>query len=205
LPQEISLRVKIPSVQLDEDIDLPLPSVNSPDGAGLIYTQDGHYRVNLLRLRVELAHIHGRIYDLLYSNRSCAVDRLERRRSVIQIQTKLDTWYEGIPLAFRIEHLSSIGCRRKLLEMTKIYHGYLLAHVMAHGFYSNDAEWLKYISAISTIMMSDVTITQNHLGTARSINIEEPPSPLGWDKLVHISRGWIKLFHIATKIECLAW
>ncbi|KAJ5611403.1 hypothetical protein N7510_008122 [Penicillium lagena] len=204
LDKEISIRVKTPSIQSDNDIDLPLPPLTSPDGAGVICTRDGHSRTNVFLLRVQLAHIHGKIYDLLYSNRASAVDRLERRRRIIQLQAKLEYWYESIPLAFRIENLSSTACGEGLVQMTKIYHGFLLAEVMAHGFYSRDADWLKRISAVSTISMNDVTLTQNHFGTARSNTVEEPPSPLGWDKLVQISRGCMKLFHVATQIECLA-
>jgi hypothetical protein len=161
--------------------------------------------MSYFRLRVELAYIQGAIYDLLYSNRAAKVDAQERQRRVMQIQAKLDNWYERIPVLFQIDVVSSSVGPIELVLVTKMHHGYLIAKVMAHGFYSKDAKWIKGESTPDTVTMNDLVLTQDKFGAARGNTSQDPPSPLGWQELVQISRGFIKLFHAANEIESLIW
>ncbi|RDW72837.1 hypothetical protein BP6252_06744 [Coleophoma cylindrospora] len=121
LDKDLSLRAKAPSVQCDADIDIPLPPIVLSDGAGIITSKDGHSHLNLFRLRVDLAHIEGKIYDLLYSSRSIKAPKPERQRRVTSLQAMLDHWYARIPPAFKIEmasatHSSRLDAESQLLE-----------------------------------------------------------------------------------------
>ena len=203
--QETSLRVKTPSFQFDNDIDIPLPPMFSEDGVGLLSTVDGRNVLNYFRLRVELAYIHGIIYDLLYSARASRTDEQERNRRVAHIQTKLDKWYERIPVVFQMDHVASVVGPAELVQVTRMHHSFLIAKVMAHGFYSRDAAWIRGNKPQSSITIDDLVLTQDHFGAARGNIGQNPPSKQGWEELVYISRGCMKLFHATSQIESLIW
>ena len=161
--------------------------------------------MNLFRLRVELAHIQGIIYDLLYSNRAAQIDELERGRRVAQVQAKLEKWCERVPAVFRIDYVSSNVGPTELVQITKMHNGYLLSKATAHGFYSRDADWIKGTGSPSSITMDDLVVTQYQFGAARGNTNQSPPSPSGWQELVQISRGYMKLFHTANQVGDLIW
>jgi hypothetical protein len=192
-------------MQSDNDIDLPLPPISPPDGLGLIWALDGRNVMNFFRLRIELAHIQGNVYDLLYSNRAARIDEPERHRRTTQVQAKLNRWYERIPTVFRIERVSSNVGPVELIQITKMHHGHLIAKVMAQGFYSQDADWIKGTGSPSTITMDDLVLTQYQFGAARGNTNQAPPSPSGWEELVQISRGCMELFHTANQLDDLVW
>lgn len=123
----------------------------------------------------------------------------------MQIQAKLDNWYERIPVLFHIDHLLSTVGPIELILVTKMHHGYLIAKVMAHGFYSKDAKWIQGESSSDTITINDLVLTQDKFGAARGNTSQDPPSPLGWQELVQLSRAFIKLFHAANQIESVIW
>ena len=197
--------MKTPSFQADHDINQPLPPEAPSDDCGVLRSLDRCHTVNLFRLRVELAHIQGKTYDLLYSNRAASIDNSERQQRTAEVQAKLSLWYERIPSVFRIDDVVSSVGPNELVQMTKLFHQYLLTLFMAHGLYSEAAEWVKRIGAVSSVTTSDIATTQDRFGSVRSSNNQSPPSPSGWDQLVSVSRGCMKLFHLATEIECLAW
>jgi hypothetical protein len=205
LKQEISLRVKLPSIQGDSDIDQPLPLWDPSDGAGIIWTGDGTVPMNLFRFRVELAHIQGKVYETLYSNQTSALSAGVRQERIAQLQASIDTWYSNVPPAFRMEQLSSTASPTGLVQMTKLYYGFLMAQAMTHGFYSKNADWLKQMGSLSAGDIDDIEDMQAQFGAAKGDDFQAPPSTAAWDKLVHISRSFMGLFHLATNIECLAW
>lgn len=197
--------MKTPSIQSDHDIDLPLPPASPVDGVGLVWALDGRNAMNLFRLRLELAHIQGTIYDMLYSNRAARIDEPERHRRVTRVQAKLDKWYGRVPPVFCIDHVSSNVGPAELVQITKMHNGYLLSKVTTHGFYSRDADWIKGAGSPSTIKMDDLVLTQYQFGAARGNTNQTPPSPSGWEELVRLSRGYMKLFHTANQIGDLIW
>ncbi|KAF4503214.1 NADH oxidase [Fusarium agapanthi] len=133
LDKDICLRAQTPSCQFDEDIDISLPVLAPPDSVGLIWTQNGQVHFNYHRRRVELAYIQGKVYDLLYSNRSSKATAQERQRRVSRLQSMLDQWYERIPNVFHIEHVAATVGPSQLVQMTKMHHAFLLTEVMIHA------------------------------------------------------------------------
>ncbi|KAF4955580.1 hypothetical protein FGADI_4415 [Fusarium gaditjirri] len=133
LDKDICLRAQTPSCQFDEDIDISLPVLAPPDSVGLIWTQNGQVHFNYHRRRVELAYIQGKVYDLLYSNRSNKVTAQERQRRVSRLQSMVDQWYERIPTVFHIEHVAATVGPSQLVQMAKMHHAFLLTEVMIHA------------------------------------------------------------------------
>ncbi|RBQ97290.1 hypothetical protein FVER53590_09299 [Fusarium verticillioides] len=206
LDKDICLRAQTPSCQFDEDIDISLPAPAPPDSVGLIWTQNGQVHFNYHRRRVELAYIQGKVYDLLYSNRSSKVTAQERQRRVTRLQSMLDQWYERIPNVFHIEHVAATVGPSQLVQMTKMHHAFLLTEVMIHGIYSHNAEWVKRISSFSRATITSVGNLENRgFGGAGKCQDQAPPLPEGWNHCVDVSRGCMKLFQEATPTECLIW
>ncbi|KAF5724364.1 transcriptional regulator [Fusarium mundagurra] len=204
LDKDICLRAQTPSCQFDEDIDISLPAIAPPDSVGLIWTQNGQVHFNYHRRRVELAYIQGKVYDLLYSNRSSKVTAQERQRRVTRLQSMLDQWYERIPNVFHIEHVAATVGPSQLVQMTKMHHAFLLTEVMIHGIYSHNAEWVKRISSLSRATITSVGNVENrYFDGAGKCQDQAPPLPEGWNHCVDVSRGCMKLFQEATPTECL--
>ncbi|KAF5536106.1 transcriptional regulator, partial [Fusarium napiforme] len=204
LDKDICLRAQTPSCQFDEDIDISLPALAPPDSVGLIWTQNGQVHFNYHRRRVELAYIQGKVYDLLYSNRSSKVTAQERQRRVTRLQSMLDQWYERIPNVFHIEHVAATVGPSQLVQMTKMHHAFLLTEVMIHGIYSHNAEWVKRISSFSRATITSVGNLENRgFDGAGKCQDQAPPLPEGWNHCVDVSRGCMKLFQEATPTECL--
>ncbi|KND86591.1 putative transcriptional regulatory protein [Tolypocladium ophioglossoides CBS 100239] len=205
LDKDISLRIMAPSVQSDIDIDVPLPSLKASDGVGLIWTQDGRSKVNFHRLRVDLGHIEGQVYDFLYSNRSSKIPKEERQRRVRRLQGQLDRWYQRVPAAFQIEHVASTLDPGELAMVTKMHYAYLLATIMTHGLYGHSAEWIRRVSSPGREEIRDLAKSMDSCATTASAKSQSPPFPGGWSRCVEISRGCMKLFEKSTPTECLVW
>ena len=193
--------MKIPYLQAEADIDVALPPVISSDGAGLVWSSDGRHSANYFRLRVELAHVQGRVYDTLFANRAALLTAAEHQTKAALIKNKLDQWYQQIPLAFRIEHILSTATPEGLVQMTKMYHLYILCETMVHGFFNHNAEWMRRASTLDRFHSDTLTNQQDRFKPLCLSIILEEPSPDEWAKLIDLSRGCLKLFHAATKVE----
>ncbi|KAJ4259543.1 hypothetical protein NW762_007472 [Fusarium torreyae] len=104
--KDLSLRTEQPSIQLDDDIDIDLPSSlpeldnGSGADAGTVITADGNARMNYFLARVQLANIQGGIYDHLYSTRSSKRSLAERKTTRESIVDALKKWRASVPPQF---------------------------------------------------------------------------------------------------------
>lgn len=88
--KDISLRWHTPPIQSDADIGVDFPPEHPMDDAGTIYTMDGRIRVNFFRLRLQLAHIQGRVYQLLFAVKADGIGVDERRKRVTVLHHQLE-------------------------------------------------------------------------------------------------------------------
>ncbi|KAF2865225.1 hypothetical protein BDV95DRAFT_632430 [Massariosphaeria phaeospora] len=115
LDKDLSMRSKQPSVQLDDDVDLELPSPevfpyqvddgcigDTSVGPGIIVTADGAVEMNYFVTRIQLAVIGGGVYDYLYSTRSQKRSIEERSRALESLACALETWKASIPFEFSV-------------------------------------------------------------------------------------------------------
>ncbi|PYI34314.1 hypothetical protein BP00DRAFT_433948 [Aspergillus indologenus CBS 114.80] len=106
LDKDLSLRAEIPPVQLDDDIDVDLPSSlpvsldDNDNTAGTLVTDDGKAKLSYFFARIQLASIEGRIYRYLYSTQASKQSPLERTLLRDSISVALDEWRASIPLEF---------------------------------------------------------------------------------------------------------
>ncbi|KAF7550385.1 hypothetical protein G7046_g8028 [Stylonectria norvegica] len=129
----------------------------------------------------------------------------ERRQIITQLEQKLSDWYKRIPATFSMEHVSSTVKPCWLVQMTKLYFGYLLTEVMTHGLYSGDADWVTHLGQRTRVTTKHIMSIQYDFGATRSHYDQSPPSSSGWDKLVEVSRECLKLFHTVADVESLIW
>jgi hypothetical protein len=114
LDKHLSICTKQPSIQLDDDIDIDLPSPefdghqldkahileNTMHETGIIATVNGAARINYFLARIQLAVIEGGIYDYLYSVRSQKRSHEERARALESVARALELWSAAIPPEF---------------------------------------------------------------------------------------------------------
>lgn len=156
-------------------------------------------------MRLDLSHIQGKVYDLLYSNRSLRIPPAERKRRVSQLSTMLSQWYERIPTAFRIEHVSATVGDTELVQMVKLHHAYLHALVHVHGVYSHQAEWIGLLGSLSRAAIEQFAVTMQGPSSTCGNEQQSPPEGKGWEECVEVARGCMKLFQDTTPTECLIW
>ncbi|KAK6216826.1 fungal specific transcription factor [Colletotrichum tabaci] len=199
MDKDISLRSKTPSFQLDADIDLALPELYPNDGAGIIAAKNGS-EFNFFRARVELSHIAGKVYDLLYSTRARKVSRQESQSRVTRLEEMLESWYGKIPAEFRLDSVLQNIDALPAVHMSLVYHHYFVVVVMTHGIYSHDADWVHRISTYCRTAMRDLD------GVPVAANLKQnAPLPDGWDRCVELSRRCMKLFAESPMTDCSIW
>jgi hypothetical protein len=113
LDKDLSMRSKQPSIQLDDDVDLDLPSSRLADrqinndciddariAPGVVNTADGIAELNYFSTRIQLAVIEGGVYDYLYSTRSLKRSAEERSHALESVSCALEAWKASIPFEF---------------------------------------------------------------------------------------------------------
>ncbi|RYO97970.1 hypothetical protein DL764_007231 [Monosporascus ibericus] len=176
--QELSLRLRTPSFQLDSDVDIDLPRAEPDELDGSIESLDGLSRFNYFRARVLLAHISGKIYDELFSHRSKKLSPQTRQQRVVGLDRILDKWQRSIPAPLHPEHLG------QTLGMVP---GSLM--VMLHGVYSLESPWIKRLGGFTN------TVLQHAANNSEvCLKHQAPPLPSAWAKIVSTSRGCLQLY-----------
>ncbi|KAK4184424.1 fungal-specific transcription factor domain-containing protein [Podospora australis] len=206
LDKEICLMHHTPSVQCDEDIDQDLPSPAPADGVGDIYTADGLQRVNYLRLRVRLAHLHGKVYDLLYSTRSRKLSPTERTARVVRLSTMLEKWRLSIPSEMSLTSLSKGGSRPlgrlELAFMFTLQSSWFHCMVMVHGIWSTEAAWVRKNVSPNGL----ATLEKSETDSGRKCCMgQNPPLPSAWKRTVEVSRECLAVASQLPESDCNVW
>lgn len=194
-----------PSFQSDSDIDVPLPPLEPPlDSCGLMWTLDGQVYFNFYRMRVDLANIQGKIYDLLYSNRSSKIGLAERQKRIAHLQALLDRWHDRIPPEFQIKTVASSTGPMELIPLTKLHHSYLLCVFMTNGVCGHDPKWVNFVGTISS------SVWESRCTDNGGCNLNPSAGgmaalPEAWAKCVEMSRDGMQLFQDVSPTDCLIW
>ncbi len=194
--KDICLRHHTPSVQVDDEIDLDLPAERPPDEAGNIYAKDGRVLTNFFRLRLRLAHIQGRVYNLLFSIRAAKVTPQERQVRVALLHNQLEHWRLTVPPELQADAATEHASRIALSWLCMMHFSYLGCLVMIHGMWSHDAEWRKRL--IATPSSSSI----NGAGEGARL---APSLPKGWRYCVRMSRHCMKLMYLMPLSDCSLW
>ena len=195
LDKDLSMRSKQPSIQVDDDINLDLPSPtvlqynddrskshNTDDNTGVITTADGTVKMNYLTARIQLAAVEGGVYDYIYSARSRKRNTEERSRALQSVACALEQWKASIPSEFN----ASAGSRRvapEMLRFLRVLHSTSLACTtfinQAHAW---DDEWIASIRRYDRQGI-------------------EPLLPPKWEVLVREARDLLVLFKASGETD----
>lgn len=183
LDKDLSLRAQQPSVQLDDDIDVELPSslpVANDDNdstAGIIITTDGNARMNYFLARIQLANIEGRVYDCLYSTRAVNRSLEERESAKESIVSALDEWRAFIPPEFS-PSIVTCSTRNKPANsgfFCVLHSTSLQCMALVYRAHAWDGQWVRSLRSHS-----------------RGLQILQLPPY--WEIIVHQARSYMLLF-----------
>jgi hypothetical protein len=177
-----------PSLQTDSDIDIELPGSGGDDSTGLLYSVDGRSQLHLFRLKVQLAYLEGKIYDMLLSNRSRKLTPEARQQAVTHISQLLERWKQSIPGPLQLENMSGNLLSGPLVHMTVVYQTYLMCLTMTHGLYANDSPWLNALGGLG----SDLLRTFNPQGRM-SMEGTASSTQVAWERCVGTSRAILNI------------
>ena len=158
LDKDLSMRSKQPSIQIDDDINLDLPSPtilqhnleqgeinNNDDAIGVITAVDGTLKMNYFTARIQLATVEGGVYDYIYSTRSRKRSPEERSRALQSVACALEQWKSSIPPEFN----ALAGSRRvapSMLRFLGVLHSTSLAcTTLTNQAHAWDVEWIASI------------------------------------------------------------
>lgn len=202
----MSIKMKDPSLISDSDVNIPLPPRLDARAVSIISTRDRQSSFNIFRQRVELAHIEGKAFDLLYSPKSMELDTPAKQARVSSIQKMLDEWYSRIPIAFKLENVTStVVGHDELIQLNHMYHAYILCLLCANGIWSGEAEWMQRIDSLSRAAIEDVALALQGPKITTCTQHLNPPLAEGWSLCARSSRDYIKLIHGSPKAQCLMW
>lgn len=183
LDKDLSLRSQQPSVQLDDDIDVDLPSSlptsndDNDNTAGIVVTADGNVRMNYFLARVKLANIEGRVYDCLYSTRAVNRSLEERGNAKENIVNALDEWRASIPPEFSASLVAS-STRNKPANsgfFCVLHAANLQCLALVNRAHAWDGQWVSGLRSHS-----------------RGLQILQLPPY--WETMVHQARNYMLLF-----------
>jgi hypothetical protein len=194
LDKDLSMRAKLPSIQVDDDINLPLPSPtvlqyddrsqinNTDDAMGIVTTADGTVKMNYLTARIQLAAIQGGVYDYIYSTRAQKRSPEERTHALQSVACALEQWKASIPSEFN----ASAGSRRvasSILRFLGLLHSTSMAcTTLIYQAHAWDIEWIASIRRYGTQGI-------------------EPVLPPKWEVLVGEARDLLVLFGVLGETD----
>ncbi|KAI0429517.1 fungal-specific transcription factor domain-containing protein [Xylaria sp. FL1042] len=193
LDRDISLQSGLAPVQLEGDIDLDLPPVESKDDlAGFIFCADGYTKMNFFRARVELAKIQGAVYNCVYSAYAQNLPLEERAQRRARIVNMLDEWRARIPPDFHpmaLLRAHSPGLSRYLciLYSTSLSCRALISFASASDSF-HYSEWMKQLQEYG----GKIVMGRNN---------SHAPVPPGWQALADASREYMGLSKTVTLID----
>ncbi|KAF4342066.1 transcriptional activator Mut3p [Fusarium beomiforme] len=181
LDRDIAMRTKLPPIQNHKDISINWPSATPSDGTGLLYTADGTASFNFFLSRIQLAHIQGEVYETMLSMSPTASDVYVRLENMARIHQMLDDWASRIPSEFSpltIAHSGNVNLQR---AFGVLYSSHLTCRSIVCKAHAMEAQWIPGL--------------QDYCRKAVEQGIVAAPRlPVGWHKLVHETREYIKLF-----------
>ncbi|PTB42725.1 hypothetical protein M441DRAFT_57394 [Trichoderma asperellum CBS 433.97] len=197
LDKDLSMRSKQPSIQIDDDINLDLPSPavveyqiagmsginDTGNDTGIIATTDRTVKMNYFVTRIQLATIEGGVYDYLYSTRSQKRSPKERSHALQSVASALEQWKVSIPPEFS----ASVALMRVPYDVLRFL-GELHSTTLACTTLINQAHaWdAKWVASIRRYGRQGIV----------------PILPPKWEVLVHEARDLMVLLGTLGMTDC---
>ncbi len=193
LDREMSLRLRDPYLQQDDDMDVALPEFKDlNDKSSIIFAGDGQTWLNFLLCRTDLARIQARMYHGIYSVRAEKSTVDEREAAMADLDSMVHEWKQSIPLQFQPDMLSDRSFGTNLRYLVHLHFIYYHCYYLAHGIYAHDPEWMRRVT----------TYSDRYSGRAALISDtpwQESPLPTTWVQDLETARECMRLFKVVHK------
>ena len=194
LDRDMSMRTAQPPIQRDEDISLDLPPVEPEiDHAGFVFAADGIVKMNFFRVRVQLAYIQGKVYDLVYSVSGLSTGLEEATAKTLNTFHLLDGWTSQIPVDFQAATLVQTDPLSLSRHFCVLYSSSHLSRFIISKSSSWDPSWVGRLQDYGSKII-----------TGKSDQVA--PVPQGWLTLLDESRKFMALFmNVNPKDTSFVW
>jgi len=207
LDRDISGRTSDPPLLRDEDHDIALP--DSAEGRGLIrFSVAGSGAAvyfDLFQAWIRLAHIQGRIYEVLFSARADAQTPAAKDTHRKQIHGMLHAWLATVPAELRAAVMvrGVLSPAPAARQLTVLYFAWLACFFQTHRVGSHDAEWVARLVEYSQRAIGGPGNPEPVLGSPLRRYVE--PSS-GWVEVVAAARESARLFRVVEEDDSwLTW
>ncbi|KAI1095726.1 fungal-specific transcription factor domain-containing protein [Rostrohypoxylon terebratum] len=186
LDRDISLNCKLAPIQLDSEIELDLPPIETTDDhTGFVFAPDGREKLNFFRARVELAMIQGKVYECAYSASAQKFASKERSQKARQIFGMLDDWTSKISPVFSASTLRQASAPALSRYFCILYSARLSCRTLIS--YASAWDSFHYSIWMGNVQDYGKKVVE---GQAAS----EIPIPQKWQELVSECREYMRLY-----------
>ncbi|KAM0551822.1 hypothetical protein ACHAPJ_008157 [Fusarium lateritium] len=196
IDRDLSLHTFEPYLLQDHDIGLDVDEIACEDGVGCLLLEDCQQRVEILKLRIRLAIIQGKVYDLIYSVRASKLSLSQKQAANDRLQRMLEEWYNLLPDSFKVDKISSLEARlrRHCISLHIVYYQCLFATRRAS---IRNTHWIKRLTEFS-----DASERRDHTGDAQSAAL----LPSNWSTLVEAARACLAMLKLIESTDtALRW
>ncbi|UZP45344.1 hypothetical protein NXS19_013156 [Fusarium pseudograminearum] len=159
--RQISQRSQCPYSHLDADTDIELPDLNPENNLGVMVSSTDSVRFNYLRVKAQFAYIQGKVYDLLYSQKSTTLTQDQKYNMILRIEEMLAEWVQEIP----VELHTAQGIRERLSPaatdlMMNLWFHHAECRIKIHSIFTFEDAWVNrvrlYLSPAVIGMSNDI-------------------------------------------------
>ncbi|KAI1296962.1 fungal-specific transcription factor domain-containing protein [Xylaria venustula] len=199
LDRDLALRSKAAYTQFDTETDLELPKLDGKDHSGMLTSSAGGISINYMRKRIELAHVQGKAYDILYSRRLTQDQRLH---NISRVEKMLVEWRNKLP--------DELLCPRGFLMMD-MYNRHLECLFRIHSIFYFDDAWVRRTHCY--FLPSVIELGDKVDGELMTSGLS--PLPEAWEKCIENCRlcleltasgnstNYSRLLHTCCTASCL--
>lgn len=185
IDRDISVHTSEPYLLQDNDIGVAPFELGPLDGND----DDGSPSTHMFGYRTRLAHIQGKVYDLVYSVRASHFSANQKQAATERLYRSLREWRDSLPKALEIN-----ACpENQLRQCVSLHAAYYQTLFMAHRTHALEEPWTKTLTNYSD--------STGYGSGFRLSNPEPGPNllPPNWTGLVNASRLCLELLNSAER------
>jgi hypothetical protein len=181
---------------------MDLPDSDPEDNLGVIISSTDSVRFNYLRVKAQFAYIQGKVYDLLYSQKSTTLTQEQKNSMILRIEEMLAELVQEIP----VELHTAEGIRQRLSPaamnfMMNLWFHHAECRIKIRSIFTFEDAWVNRVRLYLSPAVIDVSDGVD--GEVRRGDI--PPLPSGWDECVRYGRVCLELLLKKRPTEYILW
>ncbi|KAK7415719.1 hypothetical protein QQX98_005632 [Neonectria punicea] len=181
----ISMHTVEPYLLQYHDMDIDVKGVTGLDDVGFVFLNDSSQRVDFFQLRIELAIIQGKVYDLVYSVRASKLSSNQKQAATERLDRMLDQWYRSVPEYFTFGKAAELEARlrRHCISLHVAYYQCLFSSRRANA---SERPWVKRLIDYSDTLGQESEPSKESQHASALL-------PSNWSNLVTAARSCLAL------------